>query len=198
MVTTHIFVSLLLAFCVSFVSPLEVGTILPIAFVGGFFPDLDMFFGTHRKTLHYPVYGSVLAVASFVFFLITHSMIIGFITIFLIGCMSHTLTDILSCGLEKYPWKKNSKQAVYNHHTKKWIPPRYIIPYDGSIEDFGVTFIGGVLFLFATKTYTINYYLWMTMGLIGVAFIYTVLRKRLPRIEQKLYSRFPLLDGILD
>jgi len=56
MATTHAAVGLLLAVPLAFVAPELAAPAAIAAIAGGVFPDLDLFAGVHRKTLHFPDY----------------------------------------------------------------------------------------------------------------------------------------------
>ncbi len=66
MATTHALAGLLLGAVALLVAPDFASVAMLAGFAGGVFPDLDLP-GKHRKTLHFPVYYSVLAVPSLFF-----------------------------------------------------------------------------------------------------------------------------------
>ena len=154
--------------------------------IGSVFPDSDMYWG-HRKTLHYPVYYSVLAFLSLTAFLIYTTPATLAISFFLIGCTIHTLSDILTAGLELKPWKQQSKKAVYNHYSQEWIEPKHIIAYDGSKGDLAILLSLSIplLFILGPKSKLFVF----TMVIIGI--IYSLLRKKLPNIGVQLIEYIP-------
>ena len=56
MLPTHAFVALLFSSSLLFVWP-EYGVVIFLAgMLGGILPDIDLLFGEHRKSLHFPIY----------------------------------------------------------------------------------------------------------------------------------------------
>lgn len=55
MLPTHALGGMSLGLSVAFVAPEFVSVARVAGFLGGVFPDLDMYIG-HRKSLHYPIY----------------------------------------------------------------------------------------------------------------------------------------------
>jgi len=147
MLPTHALSGMIISLPLFYLKP-ELAYIGLIAgLIGSVFPDADMYWG-HRKTLHYPVYYSVIALVSITTFLIYTTPVTLAISFFLIGCTIHTLSDILTAGLELKPWKQQSKKAVYNHYSKEWIEPRHIIAYDGSKGDLVILLCLAIPLLF--------------------------------------------------
>jgi hypothetical protein len=60
MATTHVLAGVVIGLAAVAVGPVESGLVVLAAGLGGLAPDLDIL-GAHRKTLHFPVYGSVAA-----------------------------------------------------------------------------------------------------------------------------------------
>lgn len=154
--------------------------------------DLDIFIGQHRKTLHYPVY------AAFIFFATIPLLYINMDTIVYINsfmlCVSiHAWSDAIGGGLGKYPWKtEENLPTVYNHYAKTWLYKHdfpYRIEYDGSPLDLGIFLLFAGLIFSLTDSSSINIILFI---LFIIAFIYTITRRRLVQIEDKLdqYSVF--------
>ncbi len=93
---------------------------LVAGFLGGLVPDLDMYVG-HRKTLHYPVYYSVLATGGVLVGLAVPSVLTVAVALFLLGAAVHCVADIFGGGLELRPWEGTSDRAVYDHVRGRWI-----------------------------------------------------------------------------
>lgn len=103
--------------------------------VGGLVPDVDLFVGRHRRTLHFPVLGWALALPAVALALLAP----GVATVAAaVGCVSfavHAGMDALGAGDEVRPWERTSVEAVYDHFHGVWIGPRFWIRYDGAPED---------------------------------------------------------------
>ncbi|WP_435076861.1 hypothetical protein [Halococcus sp. AFM35] len=120
MATTHALAGVALA---ALVASEQAGVALPAGFVGGLFPDLDLYVG-HRKTLHFPVYYWPLALAGGVLVAIgTGPATVG-LACFLLAAALHSTMDAFGGGLELRPWEATSERAVYNHYTGRWHRPR--------------------------------------------------------------------------
>ncbi|WP_435344551.1 metal-dependent hydrolase [Haloarchaeobius sp. HRN-SO-5] len=183
MATTHAFVGLAIAAAVSLVAP-EYGTVAAAAaMAGGVFPDLDLA-AIHRKTLHFPVYYSLLAVPAVAAAVLSPSMPTVGVALFLVSAAVHSLSDALGGGLELRPWEATSDQAVYLHPKRRWVRPRRYVRYDGAPEDFvvGAAFAAPGLLVFDG---------WVQQAAIGgllVSLGYTVVRKRLPELTPERFQ----------
>lgn len=138
MLPTHVLGGMLLAAPLVRVAP----ELAPIGFVAGFlgglFPDLDMYVG-HRKTLHFPVYYSAFAaLALFAALAVPSAATVG-AALFLLGAAVHSVADMYGGGLELRPWEGNSDRAVYDHYRGTWIAPRQLVRYDGAVEDLALS-----------------------------------------------------------
>ncbi|WP_233752221.1 MULTISPECIES: metal-dependent hydrolase [Halostella] len=174
MATTHAFVGLALA---SAVAALDPALAMPAAVggaAGGLFPDLDLA-GAHRKTLHYPVYYSVLAVPAVALAVLFPSALAVAAALFLVSAAVHSASDMFGGGLELKPWEATSDRAVYVHPTRTWIRPRRWVRYDGSPEDFvvGALFSVPALLTFGGRIRT------LVLAALAGSLAYTVFRKRI-------------------
>jgi hypothetical protein len=194
MATTHALAGVALAVGVSLFVPEAGGLPLLAAGVGGFFPDLDLT-GDHRKTLHFPVYYSVAALAAGVVAAVVTTPLTLSLALFLTAAALHSVMDAAGGGLEPRPWLGQGERAVYNHASGRWIRPRRWIRYDGAPEDLalcGALALPGLLVLDGTAQTAI-------VGALGISAAYTVLRKPLvaladrvvPRIPQDVFDRLP-------
>lgn len=148
----------------------------PVAFaaglLGGIFPDLDMYAG-HRKTLHFPVYYSVLAAVAVFGALLIPTAATVVVAVFLLAAALHCVTDVFGSGLELRPWEGTSERAVYDHHRGTWIAPRRVIGYDGSPGDLMASIALGLPLLYTLEG-TLQ---WVVLAALVVATAYTGLRR---------------------
>lgn len=196
MLPTHIVLTLLLSICFTVLHPEQTTKIFYVSILAGVFPDLDTLFGQHRKTLHnIQVYSIMMAVVLFCY-IIFQTVELFLLLLFFVGCCFHYLTDIISSGLEKEPWNKTSERSVYNHYTHSWMTPKYIISYDGSIEDFVIYAISTLIIIYFY--YQISYIEYIVFILTVAAIIYTAIRKKLPQLEDYLYENYSYIRWFLD
>ena len=172
---THALVGLLLTLPVvvlapAFATPAAIGAVL-----GGFLPDADLFGGVHRRTLHFPVAGPVAGVlAGLVAIVVPSSATVG-LAFALLAAGVHAATDALGAGEELRPWERTNPNAVYDHVRGRWLRARYLVPYDGSPRDLAFTVVCA-LPVAAVYEGPIR---WLVAGLVVLAAVYTLLRKRL-------------------
>jgi len=177
MLPTHVLGGMLLAAPLVRVAP----ELAPIGFVAGFlgglFPDLDMYVG-HRKTLHFPVYYSAFAaLALFAALAVPSAATVG-AALFLLGAAVHSVADMYGGGLELRPWEGNSDRAVYDHYRGTWIAPRQLVRYDGAVEDLALS-IG----LSLPLLYLLNgLFQQIVLGTLVVAAVYTMTRRHLAEL----------------
>lgn len=186
MLPTHALSGMLLALPLLFLAPVYAPIALVAGFLGGIFPDLDMYRG-HRKTLHYPVYYSMFALSiTPIAFLAPSTVTIGLV-FFLAGAALHSITDIFGSGLELRPWEARSNRAVYNHYRQHWIRPRRLVKYDGSPGDLLLS-VGLAVPLLYSITGTLE---WLVIGAISVAVLYTILRRTLAELAGRIVTFIP-------
>ncbi|MBX0297899.1 metal-dependent hydrolase [Halomicroarcula nitratireducens] len=185
MLPTHALVGLAIALPVSVAFPEFASLCLFSGLFGGVFPDFDLYIG-HRKTLHFPVYYSVLSLLVIpAAVLVQTPWIIG-ITIALVAATVHSVMDIFGGGLELRPWEATSERAVYNHFHDHWIAPRRWVRYDGAPEDLllSLSIAGPLLFVVEGR------FLWIVVGALAVSVSYVVLRRTLATIAETLVENF--------
>lgn len=100
--------------------------------VGGLIPDLDMVL-EHRRSLHFPVTGTVLAVLALVAGYWT-GPVVQLLAVALAGIAVHSTMDILGGGKELRPWERTDPRAAFNHVTGDWFMARRLM-HDGSPGD---------------------------------------------------------------
>jgi len=177
MLPTHALSGMLLALPVLYVAPEFAGVALLAGLLGGSFPDFDMYVG-HRKSLHYPVYYSVLAVPSLFVAGLVPSVATVFAAVFLVGAAVHSIADVLGGGLELRPWEGASDRAVYDHYWERWIAPRRWIRYDGSPGDLLLSYALAVPLLVALD----GSFRLTVIAALTVASVYTTVRRYLPTL----------------
>ena len=173
MATTHGFMGGILALPMFLFSP-ELSVIAFVAsFVGGVFPDLDLYYG-HRRVLHYPVYYSILCLVIFPLFFVYMNFFTVSIWFFVAGAALHCLSDRFGGSKDSRPWENDSGKAVYSHYHGEWWAPRKWIRYDGSPEDFLIMFVASI-----PAFYVLEGELRVLTGLmVVISFFYTLLRKK--------------------
>lgn len=194
MATTHAFIGLLAG-----VASLPVTakyapapSIMLAAFIGGLLPDLDLVI-THRKTLHFPVIFPVAAFGLLTLSTLTGSQLLFVFGIAVASAGLHSITDIFGGGVGYEPWKQSSSKGVYNHVLGRWHRPKRLVRYSGASEDFWLA-AGVAIPLILSPTLGSSYQA-LLIGTLIASGLYTVSRRRLPRIASMFTSVFPV--GIL-
>jgi len=134
MATTHALAGLLVGATASALTGDAAPLVLAAGAFGGLFPDFDLYAG-HRKTLHFPVYGSFAAVLGVGVYALLGTTLALAAVVFLLAAALHAASDALGGGLELRPWEGTSERAVYDHYRGRWWRPRRLIRYDGAPED---------------------------------------------------------------
>ncbi|WP_224448834.1 metal-dependent hydrolase [Haloprofundus salilacus] len=146
------------------------------AMAGGVFPDLDLFVGVHRKTLHFPVYywGAVALAGVLAVLVPTTATLAAFF--FFLSAAVHSVADWFCGGNELRPWENTSEHAVFVHPLDRWLRPKRLIRWDGSPEDLALTAVLSLpgLFLFEGPVRL------LTAATLVVAVVYAAVRKRVP------------------
>jgi hypothetical protein len=182
MATTHAAVGLLLALPLAVVAPDLAAAGALAAIAGGIFPDLDLFAGIHRKTLHFPDYYWLGAVPALIVAAFVPTRATVAVAYFLLSAAVHSVSDAFGAGTEPRPWERTSAEAVYLHSRSRWLRPRYWVRYDGAPEDYLLTilFLSPGLAVFGPTVRRVA----LTLMVAGGA--YTLVRKRLPDLEERL------------
>jgi hypothetical protein len=176
MATTHAAAGVCLVSPLVFLAPeLAVPAALG-AILGGVLPDVDLFVGRHRRTLHYPVLGWLPALVTIGGATLVPTPASAALAGFFVAFAFHALSDVVGAGEEERPWEATSERAVYDHPRGRWWRPRRLIPYDGSPQDLIAVAVlsvpGLVLFDGAVR--------WLLLGGLVVSLGYTSFRKRMP------------------
>jgi len=177
MLPTHALAGMLLALPVYYVTPEFAGVALLAGLLGGSFPDFDMYVG-HRKSLHYPVYYSILAASVLFVAVFVPSEVTVSAAVFLMGAAVHSVSDVLGGGLELRPWEAASDRAVYDHYRERWITPRRWVSYDGSPGDLLLSYTLAVPLLVALE----GSFRGVVIGALAVASVYAAVRRYLPTL----------------
>ncbi|SEN67368.1 hypothetical protein SAMN05216388_1004156 [Halorientalis persicus] len=177
MAPTHVVVGLALGAAVATVEP-SLGTAAAIGgAIGGAAPDVDLFVGQHRRTLHAPALLFVPAALAAGLALAAPTPLAVAVAVAFLAAAVHSASDALGAGEELRPWERTNPNAVYCHAAGRWLRARYVVPYDGAPRDFLVTaaFAVPVVLVFSGPIR------WLTLALVAGAGVYTALRKRLPK-----------------
>lgn len=165
----------------------ELSAVIAVAsLIGAVFPDLDMPF-EHRKTLHFPVYYSLVGVIALPFFVLMPSTLTASVAFFFLNAGIHSLVDYFGCGLEPRPWEATNDQAVYVHYTRQWLAPRRWVRYDGAPEDLYLTLLMGIplLMIYTGPMKTV------IAATILVGALYTMVRRNLQEMAPEfILKRF--------
>ncbi|MFB6080150.1 MAG: metal-dependent hydrolase [Haloferacaceae archaeon] len=185
MMTTHVATGLALAVPVAYVAPELAPAAALGAIVGGAFPDLDLLVGRHRRTLHFPVYYWLPAVAVAAVAVVHPSALGVAAALAFLAAAVHSVVDWFGAGTEPRPWERTSAEAVYLHPRGRWLAPRYWVRYDGAPEDLVLTVVLSApgLVLYGPTIRRI------TLAMLPLAALYVLVRKRLPTVEEWLQNR---------
>jgi hypothetical protein len=134
MATTHVLAGICLGLVAATVAPVETGTAVLAAALGGLFPDIDLLW-EHRRTLHFPAWGTVAAVLTTAVAVVVPTTATVAAAVFLASMALHAVSDVIGGGLSLRPWLPSSDRGVYEHLRGRWHPPRRWIRYDGAPED---------------------------------------------------------------
>nr|WP_044957173.1 hypothetical protein [Halarchaeum acidiphilum] len=191
MATTHALAGLLVGAGASALTGDAAPLVLAAGAFGGLFPDFDLYAG-HRKTLHFPVYGVMLAVLGALAYAVIGTTIALAAVVFLLAAALHAASDALGGGLELRPWEGTSERAVYDHFHGRWWRPRRLIRYDGAPED---ALVGLAL---AVPGYLAASGTLRTLVVAGVAVSvgYAAIRKPMVALAERLVAATP--DAVLD
>lgn len=187
MATTHALVGLAVGVVTVLAAPEHAPAALVAGFLGGAFPDLDLYVG-HRKTLHFPTYYSLAALASAGLAVLVSHPFVTAAAVFLVAAALHATMDVLGGGLELRPWEGTSDRAVFDHWRGTWLTPRRWIRYDGAPEDLALAGTVGIPLLAVLE----GPWTTLVLGMLVLSAGYVVLRKPMVRIAESLVRLLPL------
>lgn len=186
MATTHVLAGLVVAAVASVFAPEAALHAAVAGALGGLVPDLDLYAG-HRRTLHFPVYGSLAAGLGVLVAVLAPSTLTVAGAVFLAAFALHSVSDVLGGGLELRPWEGTSDRAVYSHFHGSWWTPRRLVRYDGAPEDLAVA---GVLALPGLVVFDGQVDV-VIAGALAISAGYVLVRKPLVRLAEWLVGRIP-------
>ncbi|MFC6823970.1 metal-dependent hydrolase [Halopelagius fulvigenes] len=190
MATTHALAGVVLAVVFAAFFPETAAGTVPIpvvaAALGGVFPDFDLYVA-HRKTLHFPVYFSMLAAPALAVALLVPTTLTLSVALFFAAAALHSAMDALGGGLELKPWLGTSDRAVYSHYHGRWIPPRRWIRYDGAPEDLAAAVLFAAPTLYAFDGYVQT----GVLVALGISAAYVVLRKPMVTAAERIVAALP-------
>lgn len=180
---THVGAGLAVASVVASVEPSYGVPAAVGALVGGALPDVDLFVGEHRKTLHFPVLAWPPALVAVAVALGRPSGLAWGLAVGAVAFALHAASDVLGAGEELRPWERTNPYAVYCHACRRWLRARYVFRYDGAPEDLLAT---GVLALPAVLVFDGSVEL-VVGAILLVGLVYAAVRKRVvPYFESML------------
>ena len=186
MATTHVLAGVVIGLAAVAVGPVESGLVVAAAGLGGLVPDFDIL-GAHRKTLHFPVYGSLAAAATTLLAALLPTLPTVALAVFLLAAAVHAVSDLFGGGLSLRPWEATSDRGVYEHLRGRWHPPRRVIRYDGAPED---ALLAGALAVPSLVTLD-GLGRWVVVGLVAVSLVYAATRRLLVEGGEALVRRLP-------
>ncbi|MWG35555.1 metal-dependent hydrolase [Halomarina oriensis] len=185
MAPTHLLVGLAVGSVSLVVAPAHTTSAFVAGALGGLAPDLDAVVGTHRRTLHFPVYGWVVALPAVVLaVLVTASWSVALAT-FCVAAALHPLLDWAEGDAGWRGWERTSDRAVYCHATSEWLVARRWVRYDGAPEDLLVAALlaGG---LWTVTTGTVR---WVVLASLVAGAGYALVRRRVPDAVERFRAR---------
>lgn len=175
MAPTHVTIGLSIAAVVSSVTPFWLAPAVG-GLVGSIVPDIDLFVGCHRRTLHFPVLGWLSALAASVVAWIAPSAVSVSLSVGAVAFALHAVVDIAGAGEELRPWEQTNPLAVYCHACGRWFRARYWVRYDGAPEDLGLTLAFALPVLWVYD----GWVAFVTIAAVIVGAVYAAVRRWVP------------------
>lgn len=186
MLPTHALVGMALALPVALSVPELAPAALVGGFIGGVFPDLDLYAG-HRRTLHFPTLYPIAAVPAVLLAAVLPGTVTVGLAVGLLGAAAHCRMDIYGGGLELRPWEGTSERAVYDHVAGEWRKPRRLVSYDGSKGDLALSAaVATPLLVFVESPLVL-----LVVLSLAVAAVYVLLRRRLAALAPVVFGLVP-------
>ena len=186
MATTHALLGAAVAVLFVGTLPAHGDVAVLLAFLGGLFPDFDLYAG-HRKTLHFPVAYWLALVGALALSTVGFTPATVGLVFFLLGAALHSTMDIFGGGLELRPWESRSERAVYNHVTRAWHRPRRWIRYDGAPEDAALA----TLLAIPTFVVTTGPVELLVAGAVLLSLAYALVRRHVPLVTERAVALVP-------
>jgi hypothetical protein len=174
--STHAAMGLTLALPIAIERPEWALPVALAAIAGSLLPDLDLFVGEHRRTLHSPVYGWVPTLAALGAAALVPGPATAAVAVGLAAASLHAATDALGGQTGGRPWEGDGSKGVYAHAARTWVRPRRWIRWDGAPEDLALCYLLAVpsLVVFEGPVRALA-----VLGLVAAA-VFVAVRKRLP------------------
>lgn len=137
MTTTHAFVGAAVGATTAVFAPELTPTAIAVGFVAGAVPDVDLV-AVHRRTTHFPVVLSALAVPATVVAAAVPGRLSTLTAVALVAAAAHSAMDALGSGAGPAPWLATSDRGVYDHVRGRWIRPRRFVAYAGAPSDLAL------------------------------------------------------------
>lgn len=182
MATTHALMGLLAGLALAPLSPGGATALALAGLAGGLAPDLDVL-GAHRRTLHFPIYGSIVAAIALAVALATAAAAAFLAAAFVAALALHSLSDALGGGRSLRPWAEPVDRGVYCHAQGRWWAPRGLIPYDGSAPDLALVGGLGLVALAVAESAVVRS---LVAAMLVVSIPYAAIRRRLPDYAEAL------------
>ncbi|WP_049913841.1 hypothetical protein [Halococcus saccharolyticus] len=182
MAPTHVATGLAIAVPVATVAPEYAAAAVAGSTVGSLVPDLDLLVGEHRRTLHFPTLGWVVAVPVALAAVVTPSAVTVGVALCALSFAVHSAADVLGAGEEVRPWERTNPNAVYCHLRQRWLRARYRVRYDGAPEDLLLT----VVLAAPTVVLLDGPVRWFGLLVVGIGAAYALVRKWLPPYVARL------------
>jgi hypothetical protein len=183
MTSTHAFVGALMGATTAVFAPELTPTVVVVGFVGGTLPDVDLL-ASHRRSLHFPVYATALAVPVAVAAAVLATPLAVLLAVFTLSVAVHCAMDIFAGGVETRPWEETSEQAVYNHFSGRWIRPRRWVRYAGAPEDLVVATVCCLPTLAVTTGPTRLFF----VTVLVCSALFVAVRRRLATLTERLVA----------
>ena len=183
MTTTHALIGALVGAAVAPFAPGTTPAAVVVGFTGGAAPDVDLV-ATHRRSTHFPILGSAVAVALAAVAVGTGTLAATLLAVFAVAAAVHCLMDALAGGVETRPWEATSERAVYNHVGGYWVHPRRWVRYAGAPEDLLLA-AGAALPLLVTTTGRMRTAI---ACVLAVSAGFVAVRRRLPAVTDRLLA----------
>jgi hypothetical protein len=174
MATTHALYGMAVGASVLAIAPEHAPVAMLVGFIAGVVPDLD-FYAEHRRTLHMPVYLTLVALPVVAAGVLVPSLLTVSLATALVAMALHAVMDVAGGGLSLQPWEDQPERAVYSHFHGRWVEPLRVIDYDGAPADLLLALGAGVVLVGVTS----GPLRVLVVGTLLLSACYVLIRKRL-------------------